>query len=197
MASLEPKQQVFVEEYLTCWNASEAARRAGYKFPNVQGTRLLANVSIAVAVKQRIAEKAMTADEVLLRLAEHARSDFTDFVDPTTYGIPVIDLTRALKEGKGHLVKKVSVTKDGVSLELYDAQAALVQLGRAHGLFVDKTALTDPSGEREWLGGLSTHAINREIVTIIAEAEAGLLAPPPARKALPVGRASKAQPATP
>ena len=31
MSRLTVKQRVFVEEFLVCWNATEAARRAGYK----------------------------------------------------------------------------------------------------------------------------------------------------------------------
>lgn len=191
------KQQVFVEEYLACWNATEAARRAGYKSPNVQGPQNLVKLSIAAAIRTRVAEKAMTADEVLLRLAEQARADFSDFIDPATYGKPTISLKRALEQGKGRLVKKISTTKTTVSLELHDSQNALIQLGRAHGLFVDKTALTDPSGEREWLSALDSHAINREIIRVIAEAEAGLLTAPATRKALPVGRNRASKPATP
>jgi len=35
--TLTPKQQSFIDEYLACGNATEAARRAGYKHPNKQG----------------------------------------------------------------------------------------------------------------------------------------------------------------
>jgi len=54
-----------------------------------------------------------------------------------------------------HLIKKVKQkttiiqTKDGddvethwVEIELYDAQAAIVQLGKYHGLFVDRQDIT-------------------------------------------------------
>lgn len=37
------------------------------------------------------------------------------------------------------MVKKYNKTKDGVSIELYDAQAALQLLGRHHRLFADVT----------------------------------------------------------
>lgn len=141
--SLSNRQRVFVEEYLTCWNASEAARRAGYTGQaNVVGPRLLADVRIQSAIEARIAEKAMTADEVLLRLADQARASMEDFI---TGGD--IDLSKAQQYGKLHLVKRVSVTdKGGVTIELYDAQAALVQLGRHHGLFVDKQEISGSLG---------------------------------------------------
>lgn len=132
--ALSNKQRVFVEEYLACWNATEAARRAGYAHANVQGSQLLANLSIKEAIQARIAEKAMTADEVLLRLADHARSTMADFVNDAGD----LDLRAAKQKGKLHLVKTYAVTDKSERIELYDAQAALVHLGRHHGLFVDR-----------------------------------------------------------
>jgi hypothetical protein len=77
---MRERQRVFVEEYLQCWNASEAARRAGYKGrPNTIGQRLLSNVDIQAAVQARIKEKALSADECLLRVADQARSSLAVF----------------------------------------------------------------------------------------------------------------------
>lgn len=52
--ALTDKQQRFVDEYLIDLNATQAAIRAGYspKTANEQGARLLANVSVAAAVKE-------------------------------------------------------------------------------------------------------------------------------------------------
>jgi phage terminase small subunit len=139
VGKLSNKQRVFVEEYLSCWNASEAARRAGYKGKaNIVGPRLLVNVSIKALIQQRITEKAMSADEVLLRLAEHGRSDIGEIM--TKAG--TLDLAKAKAEGKTRLIKSVTESDKGLRVELYDAQAALVQLGRAHSLFTDKTDST-------------------------------------------------------
>jgi len=61
--SLTRKQQVFVQEYLQCWNASEAARRAGYstKTAGSIGQRLLKEVEIAAAINRLTAEKTIKA----------------------------------------------------------------------------------------------------------------------------------------
>lgn len=66
---LSNKRRAFVEEYLKCWNATEAARRAGYseRTADRQGSYLLSLVEIQAYVQRRIREKAMGADEVLLR----------------------------------------------------------------------------------------------------------------------------------
>lgn len=53
--ALTDKQARFVEEYLIDLNATQAAIRAGYseKTANEQGSRLLANVSIQVAIQEK------------------------------------------------------------------------------------------------------------------------------------------------
>lgn len=52
-----------------------------------------------------------------------------------------LDLLAAGEAGKLGLVKKYTVDKEGkISIELYDAQAALVKLGEAHGIFRDRIA---------------------------------------------------------
>ena len=136
-AKLTGKQRLFVEAYLECWNATEAARRAEYQGnENTLGSVGWENMqkpAIAAAISRRLSEKAMSADEVLMRLANMARGDISEFIQD--YG--AIDW-KAVKE-KGHLVKKVSHTQGKQSsIELYDAQAALEKIGRGHGLFVDR-----------------------------------------------------------
>jgi phage terminase small subunit len=76
----------FISEYLQCLNASEAARRAGYKMKaNVAGPRLLAKDSIKTEISRRISE-AMGAekDGLKRRIVDElekeafAESKFTD-----------------------------------------------------------------------------------------------------------------------
>lgn len=159
LASLNAKQRRFVEEYLVCLNASEAARRAKYATkPNVQGARMLANASIQRAVAAGMALHTMPAPEVLYRLTSIARGTGYDFVTvyespltdlsgepvlgkdgaPIVRRFPSLDLEKAEQHGMLHLVKKIGYTAFGPSVELYDAQAALALIGKHHGLFVEK-----------------------------------------------------------
>lgn len=149
MAKLTRRQQVFVEEYLTCWNASEAARRSGYTGkPDVIGARLLGNVSIRALVEARMKEKAMGADEVIARLAEQARVNIGDFIEiktPVHYehidpdddeSEEVLVREQELQilyrevQRRGHLVKKIGITKFGPLIEMVDTQSALVQIAK-------------------------------------------------------------------
>lgn len=153
MGRLTNKRRVFIEEYLQCWNATEAARRAGYKHPNMAGPRLMVNDSVQEAIQERIATKAMSADEVILRLAEQARADLDDFLIPITQGQAIIDWAQA--QGKTHLVKRYTHTKQGVTIELYSAQRALELLGKAHRLFTEKHEFSGPDGGPIMIGNVS------------------------------------------
>ncbi len=79
--ALTNKRRVFIEEYLKCWNASEAARRAGYKKPGQQGHSLLKIVEIQEVIQTRINEIVMETDEIQKRYSDIARGDISDFMD--------------------------------------------------------------------------------------------------------------------
>jgi hypothetical protein len=109
--SLTVKQQSFLEHYLACWNASEAVRRMGYTGTraNRAGEDYLSKPDIQAAIKQRLTELQMSADEVLTRLTSHARSSMAPFIrrdtDGDLYGFDLSE-TQPL-----HLIKKASVTR--------------------------------------------------------------------------------------
>lgn len=172
--ALTRKQRVFVEAYLTCWNATEAARRAGYKHPNKQGPALVKLGLIAEAVEARLKEMAMGADEVLARLAEQARGDIRMFLDiapgqPAQEGAPA-EPSGALcgfDFGPGkplHLLKKITLSDRGnISVEMYDAQAALQLIGRHLKLFTDRIEVDD------WREEARKHGVDPEdLITRIA-----------------------------
>ncbi len=130
-------------------NATEAARRAGFAQPHSQGPRLLTNVGVRAAIEARLDEAAISATEILIRLSDQATADLSDFLTIGKKGAVTVDLARARKAGKLHLIKKLWHTRYGIAIELHDAQAALVHLGKYHGLF-DRIDLTDaPSEELE------------------------------------------------
>lgn len=129
--ALSDKQQVFVAEYLKCWNATEAARRANYAHPNKQGPRLLVNVGISEEIEARKAEMIMSADEAMIRLTEQARGAHGEYM--THEG--KIDIARLVEDGKAYLVKNIKETKYGLILEFADTQRAIEDVLRIHGKF--------------------------------------------------------------
>ncbi len=142
--ALTDKQQAFVNAYVKCWNASEAARRAGYSAntANEQGSRLLANASIRAEIERRKAELTMSADEALTRITEQARAGYADYF--TSDG--AVDLESLIADGKGHLIRKIKPTKDGLEIEFYDAQTALFTVAKIQGLLRDRTEISGPAG---------------------------------------------------
>lgn len=50
---LTPKQKAFADYYLELGNATEAARRAGYKQPHVQGSQNLGKLSVSQYISER------------------------------------------------------------------------------------------------------------------------------------------------
>jgi phage terminase small subunit len=142
--AISDKQQVFIDEYLICLNASEAARRAGYKGKaNVVGPRLLANVSIKDEIDRRLKEKHLTADMVLARLAEQAKSEHSQYINENG----TIDLFGLIKDGKSYLIKGTKWDTHGhLIVEFYDAQSALVHIGKYYNLFTDRVEHSGPGG---------------------------------------------------
>ena len=140
------RKRVFVDEYLQCWNASEAARRAGYSEHTAgsQGARLLKDVEIAAEIARRVADVAMKADEVLLLLAEHGRGDLGDFLKIDASGDAKIDLAGARAKGKLRLLKSFKRTRAGAEFEMYSAQEALFKLGNALGVLRENIAVSGP-----------------------------------------------------
>lgn len=147
---LSPKQQLFISEYLIDFNATRAAQRAGYKGSDntlaVTGHGLLRNPKVDEAIRTRLSETAMRADEVLRRLAEIARADLGEWL--TDDG--EIDIAAMKAAGKTNMLRKVKRTRRSgetqqgntweettVEVELHDQQAALVHLGKHHKLFVE------------------------------------------------------------
>jgi len=81
---LNKKQQVFVDEYLKSWNASDAARKAGYseKTAYLIGARLLKNDEIWREIDARMMLIHMSANEALKEQTEIARGDVGIFFKP-------------------------------------------------------------------------------------------------------------------
>lgn len=84
---LTARQSRFVDEYLISLNATQAAKKAGYKEETAesQGSRLLKNVKVANAISARKMERSertqIDADYVLRRLVEIDQMDVLDIMN--------------------------------------------------------------------------------------------------------------------
>ena len=84
------KQQRFVDEYMVDLNATQAAIRAGYSSETAQeqSSRLLSNVMVQAAIsaarKEQQKRTAITADTVLIEIANVALADARELVEVKT-----------------------------------------------------------------------------------------------------------------
>lgn len=123
----------------------------------MSGAELLSNPNIAGEIKRLTIDRSVKVDEALELLGNQARGSIEPFLkfDMTT-GAVKIDLVAARAAGVLRLVKKIRQTRQGLEVELYDSQAALIKLLEASGAFknqqtninVDLSTLTDEQVER-------------------------------------------------
>jgi phage terminase small subunit len=157
-SALNDRQELFVNEYLKCFNATKAAKAAGYSEDTAysQGHRLLKNAEVASRVRERLNQSAMEADEVLYHLASIARGDVSEVVDDN--GNP--DVKMAKTNGATLLIKRIktrtvtTADKDGAGsdiveneIELHDRLRALELIGKHHKLFTDKQEISGTDGK--------------------------------------------------
>lgn len=140
------KERLFIAKYTeygakSFLNGAEAARSAGYskRSAKVIASQNLTKLNLRAEIDRRLQEFALGPGEVLARLGEHAANVAGTYVKVGKDKKPVIDVAAMVRDGKQHLIKGITYTRSGqVVVETYDAQAALVHLGRYHKLFVDR-----------------------------------------------------------
>lgn len=132
-------ETVWLAEYFKCFNATEAARRAGYQWPNKVGPAK--KQKFEEEIKAYLDDITMTAEEALYHLSLQARADIGQYV--TGSGL---DVARMKDDGLGHLIKSakriITQFDNRLEVEIYDKQAALDKILRAHGAYKDNVDVT-------------------------------------------------------
>jgi len=134
---LTPKQRIWLAEYLggARFNATEAARRAGYKDAEVSGLDNKQNPVVAARVREVLSAQCLSSDEVLAELRDVATAEWRDFLtiktDPRT-----------------------GATVD-VRMDLSNKVKALELLGKAHGIFTDRVDISGSLTSRVELVGIT------------------------------------------
>lgn len=157
---MNDRHKRFISEYLVDLNATAAAIRAGYskKTARIQAHQLLGrdDVKAAIGAKQaRLADKLdVTAERVVAELAKLGFSNMLDYIRINEDGQPYTDfsaLTREQAAAIGEVTvetrtereidgegESISVPVRKVRFKLADKRAALVDLGKHLGLFVER-----------------------------------------------------------
>ena len=155
---LTNKQRVFIDEYLRCWNATEAALRAGYSEKTAYsiGHENLSKPEISELIRGKLEEIHMTTDEALKLLADHARGDIGEFMDINGMGFSLQLLDESGNRKNTRVIKKIKqktttfIAKNEsdedrevheTEIELYDAQAAIDKVLRVAGKYKDNVGV--------------------------------------------------------
>lgn len=167
MATLTPKQTMFVREYLANGlNATQAAISAGYSKETAesQGSRMLRNVKVAEAIKEMTEKVVAKLDYSIERtLEEIARIAFfdvrrifesdgslkrvSDLDDNSAAAIAGLEVTE-LFEGDGEQRHAYGLLK---KVKLADKGSALDKLMRYHALYKDKVQHGGSNGPIEFV----------------------------------------------
>lgn len=125
---LTEKQKRFADFYIETGNATDAARRAGYKKPNVQGAKNLVKVSIRTYVDAKLAEldrkRTANAKEVMEYLTAVLRGEWkTKRITPK--GEEYFELPSRFDQMKAaeNLMKRLGLCLSDVELEEKRAHA--------------------------------------------------------------------------
>lgn len=146
---LTTRQKMFIDYYVGVanLNATRACELAGYKGTYnqlaVQGSVNIRNPNIKARIEEMLNKQVMSASETLTILSKQARSSIADVLDEDGN----FNFREAKKRGTDSLIKKykTKIDQQGIAtheLELHDAQAAAVHLGKVYGLFGDKVTVS-------------------------------------------------------
>ncbi len=133
MPQLTYMQRMFIEYYLgkASGSAVVAARQAGYSCPETLGPRLARNPRIRAAIDARVGNTAaITASEILARIADIATADIMDFIQVEGEDVYKVNLKQIKEIGAGHVIRRLRINKDGtIQIELEPRLPALIKLG--------------------------------------------------------------------
>lgn len=135
---LSLRHRQFIEEYLQTFNASEAARRCGYRSASEHGYEVLSMPEIQRIIRQRLEQRVMGQDEVLDRLSAQARADYTEFLVVEPDGTLRLDFEAMKAAGKLHLLQEVTYGAGTTTAKFQNVQRALELLGKHYSLFVER-----------------------------------------------------------
>jgi phage terminase small subunit len=126
---LTEKQKRFADYYIETGNITEAARKAGYKQPHVQGSQTLEKLSVKTYIDEQLKlladKRIMQAEEVMQLLTSIARNEEKEEV--VVFG----------ESGPSLVTKRMSAK---------DRLKALELIGKRYTLWTDKTQLEGTVG---------------------------------------------------
>lgn len=110
------RQRKFADFFIECGNATEAAKKAGYKQPKQQGSRLLTNVDLLEYIKRRTAP----AEQKRIASGDDALRFFTRVMDGREKGV-----TMAERISAGREILKRDIADKKIEIELLKLESQI------------------------------------------------------------------------
>lgn len=147
---LTAKQEEFVRQYLVDLNATQAAIRAGYSEKSADniGSELLGKTGVAEAIAESQKAKAkdlnVTVSRILEEYAAIAFTKLTDIAEVDDDGKVIkYKPTKDWPESAKAAVQEMSNTASGMKIKLYGKTAALTDLAKHLGMFIERKVIYD------------------------------------------------------
>jgi hypothetical protein len=163
------KHRLFIDELFKCnMNGTKAYQNvygADYDASRANASKLLANANISEEVEHRLQKKAMSANEVIARLAEQAQAQYSDYLSANG----TVNLAKIIEDGKAHLIKKIKRDKQGyLEVEFYDAKSALDTIAKYYNLLRDTSINFDVDLDNLTDDQLDRIANGEDVFTVLA-----------------------------
>jgi len=133
------KRDAFLRHYVSNgFNATAAARSAGYTHANQQGPALVKLGIFQEHLAEFFRSVAMSPEECLARVARVARGNVVQFYELGPNGQPRVNWQRVIEGEDSDLVAQIRQTSAGATLVGMDRLRALELIGKSQGLFVER-----------------------------------------------------------
>lgn len=122
---LSKKESVFVDEYVTVFNGTVAAIRAGYKETSArtQASRMLTKDNIKLAIAEKLEERKernkIDADRLLAHCSEMLMADSGDIFDENENLKPIHEWPKIWRQMLNGIDVKKEIIKESLNLELF------------------------------------------------------------------------------
>ena len=135
---MPPRHRLFIAHYLRTFNATEAARRAGYKdgpWLRHFAYKLTTKSHIEAAIREGMAASGMSPAEVIAQISMIARFSIEDFIDVDAGGYLRFNFAKAKERGALAVIKSLTYDAKGLpQIVLQDRLEALALMAKILGL---------------------------------------------------------------
>lgn len=151
---LTGKERLFLQEYFVDLNGTRAAQRAGYSPDNsnaaaITACKLHKKPHIKAAIDKLFESRGISKLRILEEMAKVAYANIGDFVRVVDGKVCVTDFDKLTPEQIASIctvTETISEFGTSITVKPYDKLTALLYLGKASRLFVERAEISGPNG---------------------------------------------------